>query len=525
MATEEDNIDNYINFIYDNYLRTTNGEVDGGSSFIQKVRDVKKSEPIPPRNSSLLISNVSNVYNFNLEYDITDQYFHNKEGVTTNILTSEYIDLVTLQQNIQHMKDEYDMNGKTFAYPEIGIVQSNAFSSINNLAEKIYGVTVNENSQKEYYYRSFGVFLNAALYLVKSVKTDLNRKIFKKHVSETIRILENTPFQLTLSDSMIDAGALQKLSNNYQSTDTNTNIIQSYLQGDQLSNDQKTKLEQINTDVIYPLGQNIKEYINYMLNESNHMQNTYNASSAYHSEFDNSRKKLKGINEDIMKNNNKSKNMVQMSEQIDSNASYYNFMFYLVVIIVLVILIIMGTSLNNSYATKMSVLYSCITGLVVFYIIYAIAMRFLVVDMYEGFSDSDSNYVEKTIKTYMYDTRIMLHNEGSNSFYISTLIPSMKREEKKYDYLKIASVSHYNKQNMYVNDKLHTINKNRAMIDLIVGMVISIIAVYMVYLTFPESTFLVVSMGVVLFSVFFSIYVYTTQKRASTSYKHMYFSA
>lgn len=157
------------------------------------------------------------------------------------------------------------------------------------------------------------------------------------------------------------------------------------------------------------------------------------------------------------------------------------------------------------------------------------SMKFLVNDLFEGFSDdssssSSSTSIDTLLRNYMSDTLISLETSSSNSFYVNTVMPSMKNEERKYDTLRVKSVSSLNKHKLFNNESLHSINKNKNLIDLIVGLVISTIISYIIFLTFPSSTFLVVSTTVVLFTVFLAIYAYQTQKRSNTSYRHMYFT-
>lgn len=520
-TTITDSVDHYITFIHDNYLKTTGdaGQADP-TTFIQAITNLKNINSITQQNQQNgLINTQTSAPTLSLDYDVIEQCFRDNDDV----LISEYKHLVDLQTRLKVFKDAYDSNGSSFTFqgPIVDASSNSTFSSINALANTIYDKTINEEKQKEYYYRSFGVFLDAVLSLVNSTKLFLNEQIFKQHIAQLITHIKDTVSGMNTVDftnSMLDHANIQKLSENYQSSSTEINIIQQYLS--EITNEtQRTRLEEINDNIVMPLGENIKKYINHILNENNKLQDV---GITLHKEYDTSRDKLRKINNDLTESNSKSREMSIFAEHIDRNASYYNTMLYLVVGIVIIVLVAMLTSLNNSYGAKMSILYACVAGLVAFYVFYAISMHFLVV---EGFSSSGgSSYVSGLIERYMYLSMITLQNSASNSFYVNTVMPAIKREEKKYNSLKVASASHFNKQRMYINDRYHSMNKDRAMIDLIVGMVTSTIVMYMVYLTIPENTFLVVALGVLLFSLFLSIYFYTTQKRTNSSYKHMYFS-
>lgn len=521
-------IDTHCDLIKDNYLKYKDQDqyISNSIEFINKIKTIKTITVGDDITIKFFQQNTdTNEYSVNFSYSEKYQYF---DLLPENVLFENYNQLKEVSKIIKDLIDTYNLNGSSFTYAkpdndnDLQPEEQPLDQQFHNIAEKIYTTTTTEKTKANYYYRSFRVFLEAMSSIVNTVLFYLNKQIFTeilKRVKATATTINNS---LNPDNDNTILDDLKKLSENYLSKDENVNIVVKIINSD---DNKKEQLTQFNNDVIKLLGENVHSFLNYLHNTSNTLKKQYKASTSnYKNEYEETRKNLGEINKDIEDNIGDIKSLKEISKQIEINEKYYTGFLYTVIAIVIVCSVMIMMSINNSYDTQVALLYSMIGVLVFFYLFYIVSMRFMVTDIYEGFSDSGSTYIDTMIKEYMKDTLISLETSSSNSFYLNTVMPAMQNEKRKYDTLKVKSLSHKNKHKLFNNESLHRTNTNRFLIDLIVGMVISTIIAYIIFLTFPENTFMVVATSVVLYGIFLSIYMYQTQKRSNSSFRHMYFT-
>lgn len=533
-----DDINSHCDFIKENYLKYKDikeNESDATKvtdSFATKANElinaIKKSDIYSSFDGDLFTENKDEEtkaitgYSLNYTYNRSYQCF---DDILIDSYTS-YNNLKELSKVIKDLLKEYNDQGHSFTYQKPSSSQSTPtiLKDFHDTAEDIYTTTTKDNTKAKYYYRSFKVFLEAISSAVNTVLFHTNRVIFEKILTQVkTKVKEIKGSDITETGTILDD--LNKLSVSYESIDPEINIVKKIIND---KGDNNTTITMFNEEIIKPLGSDVHSFLNHLHNTSATLKSIYQASTSnYKNEYENTRKKLGEINDNIKDNLGDIRSLKEVSKQIKINERYYTGALYTIIAVVVVCCVIIGMSLNANYDAQVALLYTMIGVLIVFYLIYTMSMKFLVNDLFEGFSDassSSSTSIDTLLRNYMSDTLISLETSSSNSFYVNTVMPSMKNEQRKYDTLRVKSVSSLNKHKLFNNESLHSINKNKNLIDLIVGLVISTIISYIIFLTFPSSTFLVVSTTVVLFTVFLAIYAYQTQKRSNTSYRHMYFT-
>lgn len=529
-----DDINSHCDFIKENYLKYKDGKLAiKANELINAIKNSDIYSNFDGDTTSLFSENKDEEteaitgYSLNYTYNRSYQCFDDISIETYTSYTS-YNNLKELSKVIKDLLKEYNDQGHSFTYQKPSFSQSTPIilKYFHDTADNIYTTTTTttDNKKAEYYYRSFKVFLEAISSAVNTVLFHTNRVIFEKILTQVkTKVKEIKGSDITETGTILDD--LIKLSVSYESIDPEINIVKKIIND---KGDNNTTITMFNEEIIKPLGSDVHSFLNHLHNTSATLKSIYQASTSnYKNEYENTRKKLGEINDNIKDNLGDIRSLKEVSKQIKINERYYTGALYTIIAVVVVCCVIIGMSLNTNYDAQVALLYTMIGVLTVFYLIYTMSMKFIVNDLFEGFSDassSSSTSIDTLLRNYMSDSLISLETSSSNSFYVNTVMPSMKNEQRKYDTLRVKSVSSLNKHKLFNNESLHSINKNKNLIDLIVGLVISTIISYIIFLTFPSSTFLVVSTTVVLFTVFLAIYAYQTQKRSNTSYRHMYFT-